>query len=157
MSKIKKTDLPLVDRNDGYNWSDSLENNKLLVPSSIVAELEAKNYEYRWLNAKEMVEKRGLHRTGWKVYKVTNPDKAKAKGDFDFNNGVDVDGYVRRGDLVLGIKPKELQDRHRQKLKERNKNQDISRLQSLQARELRERAKDGGISDFSAYEGYDEN
>jgi hypothetical protein len=37
--------------------------------------------------------------------------------DQSLPNGSDVDGYIRRGDLVLAVRPKELGDKHRAVLK----------------------------------------
>lgn len=144
-------------RGDGYNWEDSVEVNQLSIPAVVLKELEEKQYSYRWLNAKEMLEKRGLHRSGWKIYRAANPDKVKSKDEFDFSIGVDADGYVRRGDLILGIKPVELQERHKERVREKTRNQDVTRLQQQRAREMRMQAKSAGISDFEAHEGYDEN
>lgn len=155
--KAASEETKIRSRNDGYNWEDSIDVNQLSIPSVVLKELTEKGYAHRWLNAKEMLEKRGNHRTGWKIYRAPNPDKVKSKDEFDFSFGVDADGYVRRGDLILGVKPNELKDKQRARVREKTRNQDVSQIQRQRAKEMRDLAKGSGIQGFEAHEGYDEN
>lgn len=155
VSKAKKGEV--FDRKDGYFWEDTTGQSKFDIPPSIAKELAQKKYEGRWLNAKLMLENQGVHRSGWKIYKSSNPDKLKKMDEFDFSTGVDVDGYVRRGDMILGIKPVELQERHKQRIRAKTEAQDIRNIQKKSAQVLRDTAKEGNLNDFEILEGYDEN
>lgn len=125
------------------------ENASILdIDPQIKEELAEKGLSYRWINANKFIAQHGFHRTGWKPYQT---EKRERKGALDFGMGVDPEGYIRRGDLVLAVKPEEMQARHRQRLKLKN---DLYRGFNKQAADqLRELTR--GIG--QVYEGYEAN
>lgn len=82
--------------NTQYDFTD-----QLAVPPAILQEIEAKNLAHRWVNAPKLAANYGFDSRMWTPYKV---EKAP-QGMF---SGVDSEGYVRRGDLILAVQPKQI-------------------------------------------------
>ena len=125
--------------------------NPLTVSDDIKRAVEEKGMECRWINFKKFQDIGNSHEYAWR------PLKRSECGIMDSTsliNGSDPDGYVRRGDLVLAGRSKELSEKHRLYLKgqaNRYKN-----LQKSHAEELRSFVKKAGI-DASITEGYGED
>lgn len=121
---------------------------QLMIDPVIKAEIEAKGLVCRWINAHKLKENYGFDARRWVPY------KPESKGDSAFGFQ-DSEGYVRRGDLVLGVRSKEINAAHKAKIDRKNKT--LSAVQNKQAAdELRMRMKDAGIK-AKIYDGYDEN
>lgn len=86
--------------------------NLLDVPENIRKGLEEKGLACRWINAAQF-RAVGAHQSHWQPYKVEG-----ANSSFGF--GIDAEGYIRRADLVLGVRPLAIHKAHQQFLKQRN-------------------------------------
>lgn len=122
--------------------------NKLMVPDDIAADIASKSQESRWIPYKAYVENGNSHDKGWSVYKAPTKDTQT-----DALLGRHPDGIIRRGDLVLAVRSKEMCDQHRAYLASRAYTQTHG-FKKAQADELRQMAKD---SDLKVVEGYEEN
>lgn len=122
--------------------------NKLMVPDDIAADIAAKGLEPRWIAYKKYVENGNSHDKGWTVYKAP-----VAPTSADTLMGKHPDGIIRRGDLVLAVRHKDLCDQHRAYNSQRAYSQTHG-FKKAQAEELRQMAKD---SDLTVVEGYEEN
>jgi len=91
-------------------------NNRLEVPDCYLAEAEEKGYECRWISSKDLKENHGSHKNMWAAYKFKSNPSNGIIGDERFAYGNDPEGIVRRGDLVLAVRTKDLGDQHRKHL-----------------------------------------
>jgi hypothetical protein len=92
--------------------------NPLDVPEQIKAAIEKEGKEYRWLDAKQMSTNGNFHRNYWEVYK-RDTSKDHELGAF----GLPADGTIRSGTCILGVRPKQVGDGHRELLEDKRKRQ----------------------------------
>jgi len=97
---------------------DEFFGNTLAVPADVKGILAEKGLEARWLNAVKLSRNSGLTQYGWNVYKRSEEDRAKM-GSLDFNLGTAPDGTIRRGDLVLAVRPLNYGEYHRHTLRQK--------------------------------------
>lgn len=129
---------------------DDVFGNPLTVNEDIANAIKAKGLEYRWISYTKYANMGGSHERAWRPIKRS---ECGSMDDTSLLNGSDVDGYIRRGDLVLAVRRKEQGDQHRAILK-----QEASRAKNVQkahAEELRQFVKSQGIN-ASISEGYDD-
>jgi len=81
------------------------------VPSELKKELSEQGLEYRWINAPRLRGQQGFNKNYWKPYKV-NYDKIGIDNFFR-----SPDGYLVRGDVILAVRPKDIGDAHKARLK----------------------------------------
>jgi len=118
--------------------------NRLRVPTAILEELERKGMDHRWINYSDYIKNGYFHKSHWEPYKPAgNVD--------DKQFGKDVNGYIRRGDLILGIRSKEVTAAHKEFLA--NKNRIYKNYAKTAANKLRSDLRGKG----KVYEGYDDN
>lgn len=125
--------------------------NSLKLDPELEAELDAKGLEGRFVDYKKLVEFAGYHKHGWTPYKR---DISATIGSADFKFGADPDGLVRRGTVVLAVKPKEKVQIHRDFLKQ--KAQKYSQSNKNLAQEMRDYVRRDGSS-AEVLEGWDSN
>lgn len=148
--KIKDGKVPSSSKGTSADFKD-LEFNLLAVDPELKAELDRKGLAYRFINAKQYQQNYGFHRTGWRVYKR---EATASSGSMDFSMGTDPEGYVRRGDLILAVKPKEMQEAHKQKIRAKTERYNNATKRNREnADVLRAMAKTGGL-DLTIEEGY---
>lgn len=94
--------------------------NQLEVHQDYLDEAADLNCECRWVSAKTLKENFGEHQRGWAAYKFKSRPACGTMKPEDFAFGHDAEkGVVRRGDMVLAIRPIEMGDQHREMLAER--------------------------------------
>ena len=122
-------------------------NDMTSIDPALQAELESKNLEYRWVNAKKLQENYGFDPRQWTPY------RSETVGKNPFSQR-DSEGYIRRGDLILAVQSKEIANKRRNVVKMKNDRNKQHLRQS--ASELKETFRRAGVrADIS--EGYDEN
>lgn len=127
---------------------DEFYNNRLSLPDALKAHLKSKDLVWRFMNAQQFRQNGNMHHSHWTPYKV----------DGDFGITPNAEGLIQRGDLVLGVRSREMNQAHKQFLQERVKRQSGAVSNKVQARELRKLAKDHGVEDkVQIHEGYEEN
>jgi len=127
-------------------WSP-LGKNALSLPPRLLKLGEEEGIEFRWLRYSHIEANSGQHDKGWQVYKIGNPDDL---GLTDFHVGKNPDGTLRRGRMVLGYKPKQAAQYHRQVLKDRADRQWTS---PASKENVKHKAREAGSK---VYEGYDD-
>lgn len=128
---------------------DDLFGNPLSIDPSVQEAITKMGHEARWIGYQKLVTNGGYHERGWRPVKRSECGNMESIPTF----GVDPDGYFRRGDLVLAVRPKELCEKHRAYLREqagRGKN-----IQKQHADEIRQQVKAAGI-DAKITEGYED-
>lgn len=149
--QVKASEVEAADVDDGFLFQGP---SPLDLDPTIIAELQAKGLEYRFVNAVQYQKNFGYHKSGWRVYQIEQTPDTK-RGSLNFTRGVDPEGYVRFGDLVLAVKEKAEQESHRRKIKRRTQLQSDS--EGKTAEELRDLARKGGLKHAEIVEGYDDN
>lgn len=131
-------------------WADSYTDfysNTLVVAKALQDELRGKNLEWKYINANQFRANQGHHKAHWKPYNY------KSGSPVTEIQGVDVEGFIRRGDLILGVRPVELGNKHRAHLKA--KNDLLDNITKSQADQLKESAKERGVN-IKVEEGYED-
>lgn len=136
---------PLSEKNKEASL-DQIFGNILKIPAEIKKELDAKNLEGRFIRYEEFVKLGGMHPRGWEPYK---PDVSPKSYQLFGSNP---DGFIRRKDLVLASRSKELCDLHRGKLK-----QDADRKMSSASQKAAAKGLKSMSSEVSVIEGYYED
>ncbi len=132
---------------------DDIFGNALGLDPNIVKALRDKGLVHRFISAPKLMSSGGYHARGWRPIKLK---EIEGYGTID-TFGADPDGYLRRGDLVLAVRSKELNDKHKAYLAQegaRGKN-----IQKKQADELRQFVKgnDLGMEIIEGYEDEDKS
>lgn len=116
------------------------------VDPTLVKEIEEKGLVHRWINRTKYMDNRGDAR-GYRPYQM-DVSKVQRKGTYDFQYGVDSEGYICRGDLILAVRPTELHEANKRKIA--RKNAAMQGYESKAADALRE--KTGGMKVHTGYE-----
>jgi len=111
------------------------------VPEFVHKDCESKDLEYRWVDAKQMGENGNMHKNYWEIYRRPADSVASEGALF----GLPPDGTIRRGTLLLAVRPKETGDGHRQILREKSERQ--SQAVKKQGAEFRRMAREAGVTD----------
>lgn len=122
------------------------------VDAGVKRDIEKQGMVCRWINAKKLQENYGFDRRQWKPYKKAT-DSIASSNSF---GGTDSEGFVRRGDLILAVRPKALQDKYSEQIS--NKNKSLQKVHQKQAAaEIKQKLQESGTRGIKVLEGYDEN
>jgi hypothetical protein len=139
MANIKNGKKPLSERRPPAVLSEpDFFGNQLVITNEVKAELERKGLEYRFIDYKKYVSEGNQHNRGWKVQKLESLSKTES-----FLFGDSPDGIIRRGSLVLAVRPIEQGDKHRAWIQSRQNVQN-GRKQAM-ADELRAVARQNSL------------
>jgi hypothetical protein len=124
-------------------------NNRLVIPQPLMDKLTKDDLDWRFINANQFRMNGNSHNFEWTPYKPENPAELGVMG-------VNAEGLIQRGDLLLAVRPKSTTREHRQFLKEQR---DIYKGYNRQkAKEMRDLFREHGVSeDASVHEGYEDN
>lgn len=104
--------------------------NRLAISDDLLAELNKKNLDYRFIDYKKYVSDGNTHNRGWTVYRREQNKDTQA-----FLMGTNPDGIIRVGSTVLAVRPKEHSQRHKSYLAEKanlyNRNHKSSKADAL--------------------------
>ena len=117
-NKIVKGKIPLASKpatSTDLVWSEGYDD-FFKIDAALKAELDAQGFGYKFIRSKKYTDDGGYHKLGYKPYKR---QKIEQKDGSLFEYGVDPEGYTRRGDLVLAVKPKTLIARDKAKIQAR--------------------------------------
>lgn len=152
MSKNGKPTLQDKAANMSNSIDTALETDYFYVSPEIVREIKSKGMVHRWINAKKLQDNYGFDRRQWKPYKK-NEGASVTSNSF---GGTDSEGYIRRGDLILAVRPQAVNDRVASEIRRKNGNLQKSQ-QKVAAEEMRQSLKESGVAGIKVHEGYDEN
>ena len=129
-------------------------NNKLKLDPKLVKEIADKQLVHRWINASKYKQNWGYDARHWTPYKRAQNTGAVENNSYGFT---DSEGHIRRGDLILAVRPKALHDKARDII--RNKNKILQGSHTKQsADQLRQTFKEAQMTDKAkVFEGYEEN
>jgi hypothetical protein len=141
-SKQQKNSDPSI---EGLSF-DQFFNNALTIPSALKDVIKNEGKDFRFINSTQFAISGNMHKTYWTPYQV--PEQ--------FRQLADVNGVIRRGDLVLAVRDKNVTSQYRKLVNQRNAaNKGVNKMH---AKELRAMARDAGVEGgVKISEGYEEN
>lgn len=89
--------------------------NELEVPPKVREYADKENLSLRWINSVKFQGDGGYHKNYWVPFNFQ-----KAEIDLGLVLGAQ-DGFIRRGDTILAVRPKEISERHAKYLAGRNR------------------------------------
>lgn len=101
---------------------------------------DEKGIVVRWISQKTFYANGNLHKRGWRPYK---PESDKEFGSMGVAYGKSPEGYIQRGDLILGYMPKWRFEEHRADVQARTKRQ--SQVQKQTKAELMKDLERAGV------------
>lgn len=115
--------------------------NLLDLPPEVEADFESKGLVGRWLDSKQMADQGNVHKNHWQIYRRPAGTVSNEAQVF----GLPPDGTVRRGTMVLGCRPKEVNEAHKEFLQDKA-NAQVGSVKK-QGAELRAYAKSLGLNE----------
>lgn len=112
----KKGKKPLSTRKSNSVSYDKIFGNVLSIPEAVQKVMEEQGLEGRFIDRVQYSDQSNFHRRGWKAFKYNEYVNIEGKSLLD---GIGPDGVVRRGSLILAVRPIEVGNQHRQLLKNR--------------------------------------
>lgn len=135
LSQKRQVQAPQTDVTDLFG-------NPLTLDKEVMDALKAKNLAHRFINAAQLQSMGGYHQYGWRPIKAK--DLYANMGTSDFMFGIDPEGYIRRGDLILAVRPQEVNEKHKAYLKQANEAVDVNMMQKKQRQAMRQIAREVG-------------
>jgi hypothetical protein len=135
---------------------DDVFGNALGLSADLLKILDKEGYAHRFVSAAAIEQSSGYHQSGWKPVSQAQLKKwgHATMDSHSFSFGTDPEGYIRRGDLVLALRPQALNEKHRAYLaQEAQRGQHV---QKKHAEELRRQVADAG-ADIKIHEGFDDD
>ena len=147
-AKIQAQEAPLSDV-AGVDFDD-----QLALDPRLKSEIIKKGLVFRWINGVKYKAAFGYDARQWQPYKRSETSVQLENNSFGY---ADSEGFIRRGDMILAVRSKALNDAEKQ----RNQNK-INNLESNFKKKavdgLKQSFKEAGLSESSSIiEGYDEN
>jgi hypothetical protein len=130
---------------------DELFGNQLGLDPAIKEKIEAQGLDCRFISVKHLQDMGGTHQNGWRPIKMK--DVCDNMDGHTKLFGADPDGFIRRGDLVLGVRSKELGERHKQYLAQEAERVSLKKLQRAHKEELRRALRE---TNEQVVDGFDE-
>jgi hypothetical protein len=128
-------------------------NDQLTIDPELIKEMEAQKLAYRWINGSKFKENYGFDKRRWQPYKRPKSEGLENKS-FGY---ADSEGFIRRGDLILAVRPIAIHEQYKRNLAERNQRL-AGNQQKRVTEELKQVLRDGGMAGKSeVYDGYEEN
>jgi hypothetical protein len=113
------------------------------VPLNVKKQIDQAGYEMRFINEREYVKNSNTHERDWLPYREDLFSTEESITSSMNGIGISADGYLRRGDTVLAVRPRARGDQYRAIIKERNRRQ-AERVKTSQ-QNLREEARRAGF------------
>lgn len=124
---------------------------QLALDPKVIADIKAQKMAYRWINAAKFKANFGYDSRRWQPYKKSG---AIENNSFGY---ADPEGYIRRGDLILAVRPLSVQNAYKQRNANRIANL-AGNAKKAAVEGIKQSFKDAGIErDSKVIEGYEEN
>lgn len=134
---------------DAWDYTE-FESNALSLSKELKAEISAQGLDWRFINRTEYARKGNRHGAAWKPYNIKNRTVVESF------KGIDPEGILTRGDLILAVRPKLISGKFREQKAQRNAL--YKGYNKTVAGEMKQLAREHGVSDkVKIHEGYEEN
>jgi len=127
---------------------NELFQNPLTLDPEIVEVLKKNNLHCRFVNYKKLAANDGIDEHYFTPLRRSQlKEMGYAKMDtHSFLQGNDVEGYFRRGDLILCVRPVEINEKHKAYLKQENERLSTKKANRKHASAISEMLRDRGMS-----------
>lgn len=122
-------------------------NNQLSISADLKEEMRSQGLDWRFINQATFRKSGNRHKNLWRPYNV------KARSPIDAFSGIDPEGVLTRGDLVLAVRPKKVTEAYKAKVDARNRAN--AGYNKQKAQEMRQMAKEAGV-DMVVEDSYDD-
>jgi hypothetical protein len=119
MSNMKDGKVALSDR-EKYRQMATSTGSILTVPEVLEKAFKESDLVCKWVSKTKMVSHGGYHPSGWIPYDISAEQKAKLPKQF---MGSIVLDRLERGDLILAVKPREMQEDHKKDIRRKTRQQ----------------------------------
>lgn len=119
---------------------DDLFGNKLGVDPAIKKRIDEMDMDCRFISVKHLQDMGGFHDHGWRPIKMK--EVCATMDEHTKQLGSDPEGYIRRGDLVLGVRSKERGRLHKTYLAQEAKARELKQIERVHKDELRQSLKE---------------
>jgi hypothetical protein len=126
---MKDGKISLSDR-DKYRQMATETGSVLTVPPVLADAFKEAGLISKWVSKAKIARHGGHHPTNWIPYEISEDQKKKLPKMFLGNI---VTSHLERGDLILAVKPIELQEAHRRELRRKTDQQLNSHYQEVDA------------------------
>lgn len=130
---------------------DDLFSTATTISPELKKELESQGLKWRWGSYKQLKDMDGYHPRGWKIYRRKESDIIDRQ---DAGFGQSPDGVIRRGDMILVVKPEANWRKHKEYLKNKARRYGKD-SEKAQAERLRQLAREHNVKPEIS-EGYDD-
>ena len=119
MSEIKNGKVALSDR-EKYRAMSVETGDILTVPPTLKKDFDKAGLACKWVSKTKIAKHGGYHPTQWIPYEISSEQKEQLPKTFLGNI---VSQHLERGDLILAVKPVELQDKHKHNIRRKTDQQ----------------------------------
>lgn len=146
-SKVAKQETSLTDGGGAFDFDD-----QLAIEPSLKKEILAKGLVFRWINGAKHKANYGYDSRRWTPYK-----REKTEGLENNSYGfTDSEGFIRRGDLILAVRKKEIHDLSRERIRSKTRNL-AGEAKKAVVEQIKAGRKEVGMDDdFTIHEGYED-
>lgn len=154
MNKKPVAEKPKESKKSDPIWDaagfEEFYNNQLSISDDLKQELRDQDLDWRFINIAMFRKSGNRHKNLWRPYNV------KASSPIDAFAGIDPEGVLTRGDLVLAVRPKHVTAAYKRKVDQRNAAN--AGFNKAKAEEMKQLARSAGVADqVKIHEGYDDN
>ncbi len=119
MSNIKDGKVALSDK-DKYRQMATSTGSILTVPEVLMKAFKEADLAHKWVSKAKIASNGGYHPTHWIPYEMSDTQKGALPRVFLGNV---VSSHLERGDLILAVKPREMQEEHKREIRRKTKQQ----------------------------------
>lgn len=130
MSNLKDGKVAISDR-DKYRQLSLDTGSVLSVPAVLTKAFEEAGLASKWVSKAKLASNGGFHPNHWIPYQISAAQKAEFPKSYIGNI---VTEFLERGDLILAVKPIEMQQKHKAELKRKTEQQLEARFQEVDAK-----------------------
>lgn len=124
---------------------------RLALPKKLKDYLNSQGMDFRFLNATQFRASGNYHGRDWRPFDVR---AAKSLGGETF--GANAEGVIQRGDLILGIRPKNISAAHKERLAKKNAAYSAANVAKTHAKQIKEQIRERGMGEYTRVEDGDD-
>ena len=119
MSNMKDGKVPASDR-EKYSQLATSSGSILTIPQVLADHFAREGLASKWVSKQKIASNGGYHPSSWIPYEM-NADQKKELPKVFLGNVVT--NHLERGDLILAVKPKEMQEEHKKEIRRKTRQQ----------------------------------
>lgn len=126
--------------NSAEQFPEFQQTNMLTLDPQIHSYLEEKGFAVRFINWGQYRANTNMHRSQWRPYEFSTDVRMASTS---WAGTIDAEGLIRRGDLVLAVRPQKMHDEHRSQIEALNKQ--YRQFEEKKASDFKDFARERGV------------